>query len=112
RDKADEKRMMAAAKAYIDGATNVEVTLDTKPITGLEGFRVASGLIDVTGPDKREDAVLPQAVGEQKVATEGYWILLKPLPAGKHTLQLKGRLKGVPPFALDVTYELSVEEKK
>jgi hypothetical protein len=111
-DRADEKRLAAGVKLIIDRAADLEATLDDRPVTGLKGFRVASGVFDAKGPDNPRDAALRQAVGEQKVAAEGYWLMLKPLPAGKHTLRFKGKLEGGVSFALDVTYELTVEDKK
>jgi hypothetical protein len=113
-DKADEKKLLAAAKAYMDGAAELQATLDDKPITGLERFRAASAVFTFTGPDKAAEAPFEDAVGKNKAVSDGYWILLKPLPVGKHTLRFKGKVKvkDKAPFELDVTYELTVAEKK
>ena len=113
-DKAVEKKLLAAVKAYMDGAMQLQVTLDDKPITELERFRVASAVFTFTGPDKAAEAPFEDAVGKNKAASDGYWIMLKPLPVGKHTLRFKGKVKqeGKDPFDLDVSYELTVAEKK
>jgi hypothetical protein len=87
--------------------------LDDKPIMGLDRFRVVSAVFPFTGLTK-EDAVFPDAVGKIKVVSDGYWIMLKPLPVGTHNLKFKGTVKaadGKKLFELDVTYELTVERK-
>jgi hypothetical protein len=113
-DKADEKKLRAEAKAAIDRATDLEATLDGKPITGPGRFRVASGAFTVTGPEKAAEAPFDDIVGKQKAISDGYWLMLRPLSVGKHTLHFKGKLKPAPgkePFDLDVTYEVTVREK-
>ncbi len=114
-DKADEKKLLATAKTKMDAAQDIQATLDDKPIAGLDHFRVSSAIFTFTGPDKVADAAFEDCVGKQKAASDGYWIMLKPLPPGKHTLHFKSKVKpseGEKPFQLDVTYELTVEEKK
>src|SRR4051812_48676526 len=68
-DKADEKKLLAIAKGEMDRVTGVKATLDGKPITGLEQFRVASAVFTTTGPDKAADAIFEDMVGKQKVAS-------------------------------------------
>jgi hypothetical protein len=112
-EKADEQKLRALAKAEMDRATGLEVTLDGKRVTGLGRFRVASGLFTIDGLD-RADAPFEDAVGKVKAVSDGYWIMLRPLSPGKHTLRSRGRVpavKGKEPFELDVTYELTVAEK-
>ena len=113
-DKAEDKKLLAAAKAEIDRAAEVQATLHGKPITGLDQFRVASAVFVFTGPAKAAEAAFDDAVGKNKAASDGYWLMLKPLPVGKHTLHFRGKTKaaqGKKPFDLDVTYELTVQEK-
>jgi hypothetical protein len=113
-DKADEKKLLSTAKTKMDAAQDVQATLDDKPIAGLDHFRVASAIFTFTGPDKA-DAAFEDCFGKQKAASDGYWLMLKPLTPGKHTLHFKAKVKpeqGKDPFELDVTYELTVEEKK
>jgi hypothetical protein len=113
-DKAENKKLLAAAKAEIDRAAEVQATLDGKPITGLDQFRVASAVFLFTGPDKAAEAAFDDAVGKNKAASDGYWLMLKPLSVGKHMLHFRGKTKaaeGKKPFDLDVTYELTVQEK-
>ena len=38
----------------------------------------------------------------------GYWVMLKPLPAGSHAIAFTGSVPSVP-FSLDVTYHLTVQ---
>jgi hypothetical protein len=113
--KADEKKLRAAAKAEMDRAEGLEASLDGQPITGLDRFRVASAVFTVTAPDKAADAPFGEdgTVGTRTAVSDGYWVMLKPLSEGKHTLHFKGRrkVKDKETFALDVTYELTVEKK-
>lgn len=114
-DKVDEKRHLAEVKSEMDRATDMEATLDGKPISGLERYRIRSDFFTFTGPDKAADALFEEAAGKQRAVSDGYWVMVKPLPPGKHTLRFKGKLKAVngkEPFDLDVTYELIVEAKK
>ncbi len=114
-EKADEAKLRAVAKAQMDRAAELEVTLDGKPVAGLERFRASSPLFTLEGPDKVAEAAFADIVGKQKAVVDGYWVMLKPLPEGKHTLRFKGKFKeekGKEPFGLDVSYELTVERKK
>jgi hypothetical protein len=112
-DKADQKAMAATAKKAMDSATDLEVLLDGKPVKGLEKFRAQTGVFDFTGPEKASDALFAEASGKRKGYADGYWIMLKPLSPGKHTLRFKGKCKEErETFELDVTYELTAEEKK
>lgn len=114
-DKADDKKLVAAAKAAMDREVELEAALDGEPIARLARFRVASDAFTVAGPDRAADAAFEDIVGKQKVASNGYFLMLKALSPGKHTLHFRGKVKaekGKEPFEEDVTYELTVEEKK
>jgi hypothetical protein len=113
-DKADDKKLLAVAKAAMDGAADLTVTLDGKPIAGVDRFRVASAVFTFTGPEKAADALFEGTAGKNKAASDGYWLMLKPLATGRHTLHFKGKVKaaeGKEPLVVDVTYELTVEKK-
>jgi hypothetical protein len=114
-DKADEKKQRAVAKAEMDRAEGLEASLDGKRISGLDRFRVASAVFTFTAPDKAADAPFGAdgSIGKRTAVSDGYWIMLKPLSEGKHTLHFKGKRtdKGTVLFDLDVTYELTVEKK-
>lgn len=96
----------ANVKQRMDGATDMEVTLDGKTLTDLSAFRVASGMVEFTGPAP-EDAIHPLLAGKRTLAAEGYWIMLKPLSSGEHTLRVKSRVQGGS-FELDITYHIKV----
>ena len=108
---ANEAAPRRMAKGVADTAYDLEVTIDGKPVQGVMNHRVATAVFPFNGPEKEEDAVIPNVVGKQKMVSDGYWVLLKPLAPGKHTLHFKGKLKRTR-FSLDVTYQLTVLEAK
>ena len=106
--------------------TNLYATIDGVPINNLESYRVISpvfqyvlppnnvaggsvnlvyfvsaGEVDVTGPVK-------PAVGD------GFYLLLKPLPPGHHTITFGGTTQtldasgNLATFELDITYHITV----
>jgi hypothetical protein len=108
-----EMRQFVAA--IIDETTGYALTLDGRRLPGpiKEANRVTSPLADMivpTFPGKQQN--LFQAIGEPVppgrhfFVDDGVYVMLKPLPAGKHRLNFKAAL---PPFAsFDVTYLLEV----
>ena len=93
------------AKAFIDDVTDLLVEVDGVSIRNLDLFRFTSPVFVLT--------VLPdntfQATPGPYFPTvdEGFYVMLKPLPVGEHTLRIHG---AAPSFALvlDVTYHLTV----
>jgi hypothetical protein len=113
--KADEKTLRAGAKADIDRMTLAEATLDGKPVAGLDKMRVASAVFTFAAPEKPADSLFEESTGKRTAVSDGYWVMLKPLAPGKHALNFKAKLKaggGSEALELDVTYELTVAEKK
>jgi hypothetical protein len=97
------------AKATIDTATGLEVTLDGKPV---DFFRVESPVFNYTVPDENSiydflGAVGPQFEGTIKPAvSDGYWAYIPPLAPGSYVLHFTAANPG---FNLDVTYNLTVK---
>ncbi len=110
-DKAKDKDLLAEAKAKIDTAADLELVIDGKPVPDVMQYRVASAPFSFTCPDKEADAAEPTLVGKQRGASDGYWVMLKPLSPGEHTIRFKGKVKAEK-FALDVTYHLTVVAEK
>ena len=104
-------QLRALAASFIDATTNMPVQVDSKNISNLA--RIKSDVFATTVP---EDNIfnLPDACGPGAVPAgvyspsvdDGYYVLLKPLTAGTHILQIHSESSGG--FLLDVTYNLNV----
>ena len=105
--------LRALSAPFIDAATNLSVQVDGKPVEDL--FRVKSNVFATTFPaDNIFNApcagaglgAVPAAVYSPSV-DDGFYVLLKPLSVGSHTLHI---LSEVPSqgFSLDVTYDLTI----
>ena len=72
---------------------------------GLTAFRVQSPVFALTFPQNALFG-LPAGGPFSPNVSDGYWLMLKPLPPGAHTLSFKGvQAAG---FAAEVTYNLTV----
>ena len=97
-----------AAKT-INQATGLEATLapDHQPPQPLSSFRFHSKLFSFTAAADLL-TVDPCVTGSPQLAVvDGYWLLLKPLSPGTHTLTFGGTLPQVP-FRTEVTYHLTI----
>lgn len=98
------------ADAIIDGVNikKLEVTLDGHKIKRLDRFRVMSPGLKFTMPADDNVLGLP-GVTKGRSRSDGYWLMLKPLAAGEHTLQFKAAItSGVGAgYHENVTYTLT-----
>jgi hypothetical protein len=103
------------ARQYIDHVTALSATLDGTPIQDLSlppensKYRVTSPLFEFNGD--RSLQVFDPCIGPgHKGVSDGYWIMLKPLLPGSHTLTFSGTetFPGNPPFTVTVTYNLNI----
>jgi hypothetical protein len=97
--------------AFINGATDLSVELDHKPVAGLQ--RIKSAVFAVALPENNifdlpcarfggaPAGIYSPAVGD------GFYVQLAPLPVGAHTLRIRARNPDQN-FAEDVTYNLTV----
>jgi len=106
-------KLRKASSDFIDGATNLSVTLDGKAITNLQ--RVKSKVFSVALPDdnvfdtpcKRAHLGDVPAGIYSPAVDDGFYVLLDPLDIGSHTLHFHAESpKGV--VQSDVTYNLTV----
>ena len=75
---------------------------------GLEGLEVVSpDPFEITGPASDPWYACTSPTPRPAVVW-GYYVLLKPLPAGSHTLKFAGRVKDR--ATLDITYDLTMVE--
>ena len=97
-----ESDLRSCAKADQDKATNLQVTVD--------GVWVQSPLFNVTIP---KDNVIGSPPGTTQAVSDGFWILLKPLPVGKHQIHFSGSLvdftaTGPLNFISDAKYNITI----
>jgi hypothetical protein len=94
-DKHDQtyESMSTVTTAIIDGTIVKEVTVDGTPLKNLDNFRKGSDLFVVKTPKKGDfiyDPTLEQ--GRYNAVSDGYWIMLKPLSKGVHTIYIHGKI--------------------
>lgn len=94
------------AADFVAGATNLFAEVDGVAITNLFSYRGTSALFSFTAsPTLKNPWDICITGGEQQAVADGYWLMLKPLSPGTHTLRIGG---GHVAFGVDVTYHLTV----
>jgi hypothetical protein len=78
--------------AHEDESSNpiADLWVDGNKIKDVLKYRITSDAFNVTLP---ENSVLGDK-GKTTTVSDGYWIMLKPLPIGKHTILFQSSLKG------------------
>jgi hypothetical protein len=64
----------------------IEATVDGMKLKSLEQYRTQSGFFNITIP---EDNIYGSRSGTFRALTDGFFVFLEPLPAGKHDVHLK-----------------------
>ena len=106
-----EQQLRQCAKSFQDQVRQLDFVLDGTGLEGLENNRIVSPLFNVTFP---QDNIFGAPSGPTKAVSDGNWVFLKPLPAGKHELTSKGSSLDITTtatntFVSDVTYHLTVQ---
>jgi hypothetical protein len=106
-----EEDMRQCAKEDQDKVNLVSVTVDGFEIPGMSEYRFQSPLFNLTLPENNALGVPAQ---ETQGVSDGYFVMLKPLPKGEHEIRSVGSLtevtvQGTQNFASDVTYHITVE---
>ena len=98
-----------------------DITLDGHPLalTNDESYKVQSDLFNLTLP---ADNLWGEHAGPDQAITQGWWVMLKPLPPGQHTVHYTMGYRDsksdptIPPgqcnqapYIQDVTYRLAVK---
>ena len=103
----------AFARAYIsaaiDTASDLACQIDGREVKNLQAYRCQTplgGAQMVTLPDGNLFGVDAGTYGP--MVTDGYYLMLAPLKAGKHTIHFTAGLGGGTP--MDVTYHLTVQK--
>jgi hypothetical protein len=104
-------QLRQAAAAALAGATGLTATIDGHEVADVDDFRVRSPRFAVTIPAANVwrsfgppcDTI---AAGRYApIVADGWYLLVRPLSHGKHTLHFTG---GIPGFRLDITYHLNI----
>jgi hypothetical protein len=92
------------ARDFADKFTNLSLVIDGAPVSDLTKFRVGSPVFTFTAAQGNVFGIPP---GTTRSVADGYWALIRPLPAGTHTISFGG---AYPPgnFTTNVTYTLTV----
>jgi hypothetical protein len=81
----------------------IEVSLNESQMSQLESYRAKASSFQVTFPPNN---VFQAASGPTTAASDGFYLMLEPLPPGKHQLHIKGVDTD---FVSDVSYTLIVK---
>jgi hypothetical protein len=106
-----EQELKACATGQIDKVTNLDATVDGTKIPDLQKYRAMSSPYDLTLVNNNVFGVKP---GTTRSVSDGFWIMLQPLSAGKHDIHFSGSsvdfaASGPVNFATAVTYHLNVQ---
>jgi hypothetical protein len=105
-----EQFLTEGAEAIINLVTELEVVVDGRPLNDLFSYRATSRLFTFTA-DPSLVAFDSCVTGTPQVGvTDGYWILMNPLPPGPHTIFIRGVIDfgGGSTFEVQVTYSITV----
>ena len=111
-----EDGLRKCAAALMNRAGELRSEVDGISIQSLNTYRVQSPLFRFTLPQNNIFGadpgcyLLTQPCSPSltfDAVSDGYWIMLAPLPAGQHTVHFSAKLPSLS-FAVDVTYNLTV----
>ena len=103
-----EAFLAEGAAAVIDTATALAVQVDGVELQHPFNYRAASHLVTFTA-DPSWVALDSCVTGKpQKGVSDGYWVMLAPLPKGEHTIHILASSDVLVGGLLDVTYHITV----
>lgn len=104
----EEFLLSPAVPVFENMISNLSVTLDGNSLNNLTNYRHTTGLFKFTG-NPELTALDPCVTGtEQDAVSDGYWIMLKPLGYGQHTLNFHSEIPDWG-FVVDVTFNITVQ---
>ncbi|QCP47704.1 hypothetical protein FAZ95_00025 [Trinickia violacea] len=100
------------ASNNIDLVTAVTASIDNVAVSNLQTFRVQSPFFQFSVPDKNffaTDTPPLSGAGSGMAVSDGYWLMIKPLSSGIHTIHINGTIT-FPTFSFteDVTFQITV----
>jgi hypothetical protein len=115
-DSDTEETLRAGASAWVDSVNILKLKIDGKTVKNVNLFRAETPLFAFTIP---EDSVpdswanpdywpsgYPAMTFDLAVA-DGYWIMLKPMAPGEHTIEFTGGISGSNGFSVTVIYHIT-----
>jgi hypothetical protein len=108
----------AIADRFADRIQDMFVTVDNVPVNDIESYRVATDRFTFTAAFRWVFGLPEQTYGTGTGAANGYYLMLRPLPPGPHTIHYGGRFHylardfgpGTPPpdYVVDVTLLVTI----
>lgn len=102
-----ELRQCAGRNADNYDPDSLVVTVDGVELGGLDQYRAQSAVYTFTMPAPNNN-ILGEPHTEGLSVTDGYWMMLKPLSPGEHTVHFEGAPVGAA-WSQNVTYTIIVE---
>jgi hypothetical protein len=95
------------AKAWADLIQNLSITIDNANVTNIQSYRVSTGQFTFAGSPLH--SLFP--TGNYTAEANGYYLIIKPLPAGSHTIHVEGTYNTIDPAInnhIDMTLLITV----
>ncbi len=107
-----DEQFAACVEDGLGDVTKVEASIDGTPVSGLEDHKARSGVFEAQVPELN----IVAGEGSVKMMTDGYWIMINPLPQGEHVIELRAEVTPVsapgddpePPSVTSVKYIAAV----
>lgn len=110
-----ESELRAVVEAWIPTVdlASLFAKVDGEPVEDLAGYLAGVTQYEYTVPPEPNTYTCWNVPGVTGLVTPsftaGYYLMVADLDPGAHTIQFGGSVGAAPPFALDVTYKLTVE---
>lgn len=108
RDLKTESELIKRSKDATDKVAYVEAAIDGEQLDNLSYYRVQSELFDLRFPKGNVYDVTP---GLTRSVCDGYWIFIKPLDIGKHSVYFKGENLLADPYTTTQMKKTKVYDK-
>ena len=86
-----DEEFAACVEDGLGNVTKLEATIDGTPISQLEDHKARSGVFEAQVPELN----IVAGEGSVKMMTDGYWVLINPLPQGEHVIELRAEVTPV-----------------
>jgi hypothetical protein len=96
-------KVKKAATDFIDAAENLQASVDGVEIKNIGDLRAQSPVFQLKIPQD----VFGIPSGKYTAVADGYWVALKPLNVGEHTIHFAGSIPGQ--LEVDVTYHITIK---
>jgi hypothetical protein len=102
----DPTALRKSAAARVDNPQLLEITIDSVGVINVDRYRVTSPVFSAFFP---QGAIFGLDPGTHSpLVSDGYWLLVKPLSQGQHTIHIKAVFSNGD--IVDVTYVLKVKK--